>query len=111
MCFARLDDRELGEDARAEVRRSKRRYDTAFRVQIAAGIDDGSIRTCNPKLAAFAIIGALNGIADWYRLEGELSVEAIAEEFALRLTDGLAAPPSRARSAAAPKAAAKSRKR
>jgi hypothetical protein len=35
----------LGEDARTEVRRSKRRYDTAFRVQIAAGMDDGSIRT------------------------------------------------------------------
>ncbi len=111
MCFARLDDRELGEDARAEVRRSKRRYDTAFRVQIAAGMDDGSIRTCNPKLAAFAIIGALNGIADWYRQEGELTVEAIADEFALRLTEGLAAPPSRARAAAGPKAAAKRRKR
>ena len=99
MCFARLDDRELGEDARTEVRRSKRRYDTAFRVQIAAGIDDGSIRTCNPKLAAFAIIGALNGIADWYRPEGDLSVEAIADEFVLRLTAGLAARASRAASA------------
>ena len=27
MCFARLDDRELGDEQRAEVRRSKRRYD------------------------------------------------------------------------------------
>ena len=80
-------------------------------VQIAAGIEDGSIRTCNPKLAAFAIIGALNGIADWYRQEGELTVEAIADEFALRLTEGLAARPSRARATAGPKAAAKRRKR
>ena len=35
--------------------------------------------------------GALNGIADWYRADGELSVETIADEFALRLTEGLAA--------------------
>ncbi len=112
MCFARLDDRELGEEARAQVRRSKRRYDTAFRAQIAAGVDDGSIRPCNPKLAAFAIIGALNGIADWYRAGGELSVEAIAEEFALTLTDGLAVQRSGASpGATSAKAATKRRKR
>src|SRR5271166_6567739 len=34
MCFARLDDRELGDEARTAVRRSKRRYDLAFRREI-----------------------------------------------------------------------------
>ena len=91
MCFARLDDRELGEEARAAVRQSKRRYDLAFRKQIERGIEDGSVLPCDPKLVAFAIGGALNGIADWYRPDGALSVETIADEFALRLTDGLAA--------------------
>ena len=91
MCFARLDDRELGEQARAEVRRSKRRYDLAFRKQIERGIEDGSILPCDAKLAAFVIGGALNGIADWHRADGALSVETIADEFALRLTEGLAA--------------------
>ena len=90
MCFARLDDRELGEEARAEVRRSKRRYDLAFRKQIERGIEDGSIVSCDAKLAAFMIGGALNGIADWYRPDGALPVETIADEFALRLTEGLA---------------------
>jgi AcrR family transcriptional regulator len=91
MCFARLDDRELGDEARAAVRRSKRRYDEAFRREIERGIEDGSIRPCDPRLAAFAVAGALNGIADWYRLDGRLSAEAIADEFAVRLTEGLAA--------------------
>ena len=91
MCFARLDDRELGEEARAAVRQSKLRYDLAFRKQIERGIEDGSVLPCDPKLAAFAIGGPLNGIADWYRPDGALSVETIADEFALRLTDGLAA--------------------
>jgi AcrR family transcriptional regulator len=91
MCFARIDDRELSAQARSGVRRSKRRYDRAFRKQVEHGITDGSIVACNAKLAAFAVAGALNGIADWYRPGGDLSVEAIAEEYAERLSNGLAA--------------------
>jgi AcrR family transcriptional regulator len=90
-CFARIDDRELSDEAREEVRKSKRRYDAAFRKQIRRGVEDGSILPCEPKLAAFMIAGALNGIADWHNPEGGLSVESIADEFALRLTEGFAA--------------------
>ncbi len=91
MCFARLDDRELGDEARAAVRRSKRRYDRAFRSEIERGVEDGSIRPCDARLAAFAVAGALNGIADWYRPGGALSADAVADEFAVQLTEGLAA--------------------
>jgi hypothetical protein len=62
-------------------------------------------------LAAFAIGGALNGIANWYTPRGDHSAGAIADEFALRLTEGLAAPPNRVSATSGPKAAAKSRKR
>src|SRR5271166_6974646 len=103
MCFARLDDRELGDEARTAVRRSKRRYDLAFRSEERRGVEDGSIKPSNPKLAAFAIAGALNGIADWYRPRGDLSVETIADEFALRLTEGLAVRASQLRATATPK--------
>jgi AcrR family transcriptional regulator len=92
MCFARIDDRELSAEARLAVRRAKRRYDSTFRALIRQGIEDGSIRACDPKLAAFAIIGALNGIADWYRADGALSPEVLGAEFARRLTEGYAAP-------------------
>ncbi len=98
MCFARIDDRELSEETRLAVRHAKRRYDSAFRTLIREGVEDGSIRPCEPKLAAFIIIGALNGVADWYRADGPLSVETLADEFALRLTEGYAMPqPQRAR--------------
>ena len=97
MCFARLDDRELAPERRAQVRRWKRRYDLAFRKQIEDGVADGSIVPCDAKLAAFAIAGALNGIADWRRPGGALSPEAIADEFAERLTTGLVARGPRAR--------------
>ncbi len=111
MCFARVDDRELGDEQRAEVRRSKRRYDLAFRRQIELGVEDGSLKPSNAKLASFAIGGALNGIADWYRPRGDLSAETIADEFALQLTEGLAAPSGRTPAATRPKTGAKGRKR
>jgi hypothetical protein len=38
----------------------------------------------------------LNGIADWYQPGGALSPEAIADEFATRLTAGLVARAARA---------------
>lgn len=90
MCQVRLDDRELSEDARARVRAAKRRDDRAFRKYISDGFGDGSIMACDAKLAAFAIAGSLNWIGHWYRPNGGLSAEAIADEFAIRLTDGLA---------------------
>jgi Tetracyclin repressor-like, C-terminal domain len=73
--------------ARAVVRDGKRRVNSAFAAQIMRGIADGSIAACN---TTFLIIGGLNGIGAWYRPDGSLPVEAIAEEFVVRLTEGLA---------------------
>jgi AcrR family transcriptional regulator len=91
MCSVRLDDRELSVDARAKVRAAKRKTDRRFRKYISAGIADGSILPCDPKLSAFAIGGSLNWISYWFRPGGKLSAEAVADEFVLRLTEGLAA--------------------
>lgn len=91
MCVTRLDDRELSPEARASVRRAKRGYDTAFRKRIEEGVTDGSILPCDPKLAAFAIAGSLNWIGHWYDPDGPLTAAAIADDFAERLTGGLAA--------------------
>jgi AcrR family transcriptional regulator len=91
MCQVRLDDRELSDEARERVRAEKRKDDLTFRKYIAEGIADGSIIDCDPKLSAFAIAGALNWIGHWYQPNGKQSAQAIADEFALRLTDGVAA--------------------
>jgi AcrR family transcriptional regulator len=91
MCLVRLDDRELSSEARARVRKAKRTYDAAFRTTIAEGVADGSIRPRDAKLATLVITGSLNWIGQWYRPDGELSPAAIADEFALRLTEGFSA--------------------
>jgi AcrR family transcriptional regulator len=85
----RLDDAELAGEARAEIRSYKREIDRRLRSFIQEGIDDGSIASSDPKLASFAIAGALNWICTWYRPGGALLPEEIAESFVKILTEGL----------------------
>jgi AcrR family transcriptional regulator len=85
----RLDDGELSGEAQAEVRSYKREIDRRLRSFLQEGIDDGSIAPSDPKLAAFAIAGALNWISMWYRPGGALSAEQIAQSYAAIFTNGL----------------------
>jgi AcrR family transcriptional regulator len=93
MCLVRLDDRELSTAARKEVRARKRQVDRRVRALIEGGLDDGSIVSCDAKLATFAIAGALNWIGFWYDRGGPQEPVSIAEQFVLLLTDGLAVRP------------------
>ena len=88
-CVMRLDEGDLSEEARADVRRYKRRIDRRLRAFIEEGIADGSITVCDPKIAAFSIAGAVNWICEWYEPDGPLSAEEIASQFARTLTQGL----------------------
>jgi AcrR family transcriptional regulator len=97
-CVMRLDEGDLSAGALAEVRAYKRKIDRRLRGFIQEGIGDGSVSSNDPKLAAFAIAGALNWICIWYEPEGPLSPEEIATHFAQTLTRGLAAKPRRVRS-------------
>jgi AcrR family transcriptional regulator len=89
--LVRFDVRDLTEHNRKIVQLAKKKVDRAFRDYIRSGIADGSIKPCDAKLSAFAIAGSLNWIGHWFQPGGALSAEAIAGEFAIRLTEGLAA--------------------
>jgi TetR/AcrR family transcriptional regulator len=65
------------------------RYERALRRVIAQGVEDGEFRRVNPKTAVFAILGAINWIARWYRPEGSLHAEELGLEFAGHLVGGL----------------------
>ena len=88
-CLALLRDLNLSEERRQELRQSKSQLNNHPRGLLNEGIAAGSIRPCDPKLVTFAITGALNRIGDWYRPDGELSVDAISDSFAEHLTQGL----------------------
>lgn len=89
-CVMRLDEGDLSSAALTEVRNYKRKIDRRLRSFLEEGIGDRSIAPCDPKIAAFAIAGALNWICEWYEPEGALSAEEIASQFVRTLTQGLA---------------------
>jgi AcrR family transcriptional regulator len=93
--LVRFDVRDLTEHNREIVGLAKKKIDRAFRDYIGQGIKDGTIRPCDAKLSAFAIAGSLNWIGHWYQPGGALEAETIANEFAIRLTEGLAMKPGR----------------
>lgn len=56
-----------------------------------AGQRDGSLRSdIEPRVVARMTIAALNSCVQWFRADGELSVDQVAQMFAVSLVDGLA---------------------
>jgi AcrR family transcriptional regulator len=90
-CMVRAADQDLGAATAQHVRTLKSEIDQGIRQLIRDGIADGSIQLCDPKVASFAIAGALNWIAHWYRDGQPMSSAQVAEAF-VGLFDGAMAP-------------------
>jgi AcrR family transcriptional regulator len=75
--------------------RKRDAYEAIVRRAIERGIGAGEFAPCDPKLAALAILGAVNWTARWYRPEGPLQPGEIADRFADYLVRGLLAEPGR----------------
>ena len=82
----------LATDRQAEIIGARDRYERELRDIIERGMHAGTFRPGHAKVAAFTILGALNGIARWYRPDGELDARAIGEQFASHLVGGLLSP-------------------
>jgi AcrR family transcriptional regulator len=88
-CLILVGEDPLPKETRKELRALKGRIDKRFRSVIAEGIEDGSIRPCDPKLAAFAAAGALSWIARWYDPRGPLSPSELADQMIDLLIHGV----------------------
>jgi len=88
-CMVRAEDLNLGPDLHVKVKALKSEIDRSMRRLIREGIADGSIAPCDPKMTAFAIAGALNWIAHWYRENQLLKPPEIAEAFLAFFDAGL----------------------
>jgi len=73
--------RQLNGRRRAEVLARRDRYEARVRDLIRAGVDSGEFESGDPVLTATFILSALNGIATWYRPDGRLSPEEIADTY------------------------------
>ena len=89
MCIIRVGDEELPPDSRKELRRLKAGIDKAFRRLVAAGVEEGSLAPCDPKMTAFVIAGALSWIGRWYQPDGEYTPEQIADQCIATLCHGV----------------------
>jgi len=71
-------------------------FEQGLRELVAEGIADGSIVPCNPKLAVFMVMGALNWGRKWYRPNGDWSGAQIAHALTEMLERSLSSAPSAA---------------
>jgi AcrR family transcriptional regulator len=73
--------RHLSADRREAIAERRDAYESRFRDAIRDGIAVGAFRPNDPALAATFILTALNGIATWYRREGRLTADRIADQY------------------------------
>lgn len=90
----------LSPERQAEVIAARDRYERALRRMIERGIEEGEFRALDAKIAVFAILGAINWIARWYRQEGPVRAPELGAQFADQLIGGLVSGDGNAGSAA-----------
>jgi AcrR family transcriptional regulator len=80
-CMLRAEDQHLGAAMSRRIKLLKVGIDRRMRALIDAGVADGSIRSCDTKMTAFALAGALNWMGHWYREDASLKPHDIADRF------------------------------
>jgi len=88
-CMVRAHDQDLGPEMRRQINALRSEIDQGIRRLLRAGMDDGSIRPCDPKITAFALAGALNWIAHWYRENEPLAATEVADAFVVFFENAL----------------------
>jgi len=88
-CMVRAEDQDLSPAMSRHIKSLKSEIDQGIRRLIREGIQDGSIEPCDPKMTAFALAGALNWIAHWYREDQSLTPAQIAGAFVTIFEGGL----------------------
>ncbi len=86
----------LAPERQVEIIAGRDAYERELRRIVDQGIRTGAFRRVDAKVATFAILGAINWVARWYRPEGALASDEIGAQFADQLVGGLV-PASRLR--------------
>jgi len=73
--------RHLSPERRDAIAARRDAYEARFRAAIEDGIAIGAFRATDPTVAAAFLLTALNGIATWYRPDGRLGPDRIADHF------------------------------
>lgn len=74
--------RHLSSDRRAAILERRDAYEARVREVIVQGMATGDFGSTDPGVAATFILTALNGLATWYRADGRLAPDRIADHYA-----------------------------
>lgn len=76
-CVVLLEENALQPADHARMVASRDRFERALRDLVREGIADGSIVPCDPKLAVFVVLGAMNWVSKWFRADGAWSARQL----------------------------------
>lgn len=83
------DWRNLNNESKQDFIAKRNTYEEGIRNIIQSGIDEGSFNVTDVKFAALTILSSLNWIVEWYREDGKLSPEEIANKLSDFVLSGL----------------------
>lgn len=92
-CVILTEEHALSNEHREIIVEQRDRFEAKLRGFVSEGIKDGSIIPCDPKLAIFALFGAINWVPKWYSEKGSWSNKQLAYGMSRLLCRSLAAAP------------------
>ena len=98
-CMVRAENQDLSPSMSRHIRALKVEIDQGIRRLLREGVRDGSIQPCDVRMTAFALAGALNWIAHWYREKQAMTAAQIADAFVTIFEEGLRPRAARSKSA------------
>jgi AcrR family transcriptional regulator len=84
-----IELRALSAERRAEMVSRRDAYEARWRRAIEQGIANGELRDCDVRLAGISILSLCNWFTQWYRPEGPMTVDEVAEAFVGLFLTGL----------------------
>jgi AcrR family transcriptional regulator len=72
------------------------RYENLWRQLIEEGMQQNAFRKMNPKVAGFALLGVQNWMLTWFRSDGGMQAEDLADQFVDMFLNGFLTPGEKA---------------
>ncbi|MGO4567991.1 TetR/AcrR family transcriptional regulator [Rhizobium sp. 2YAF20] len=82
------DEAELSDTQQKMVIGRKKKYEDMFRMVYEAGVSEGLFKNVSAHLAISGMIGMTNWIHVWYKPNGKMTTEQIADHYVSVLADG-----------------------
>lgn len=89
LSLIQIELRSLAPERRAEMIARRDAYEACWRAAITAGVADGSLRPVDVRIAGIGILSVSNWFTQWFRPDGPLTVDMVAEQFCDLILDGL----------------------